>query len=266
MIEEADIVGDWQRPSFDVGAAPSASSTATGWSPTARSAWADRGRRRRAPRPPRPRASAPRSPRWMQDRARAAGASPRSGCRCRWARPATGCSPRSATTCAGRAGGSSCPRAPTVPERDLPDGLRRPRGRPPPSTSSAGPSRRTRSSSGPQREREPFEDWLARTVRPARLRAVEPPGGRRPRGAVVAMAGVHRRRRSRRSSPGWPPAATSAAAASPRRCWSTRSRSPGRTAPPAPSSRPDSRTGALGLYEKVGMRVVTTWVNRAIDL
>jgi GNAT superfamily N-acetyltransferase len=28
----------------------------------------------------------------------------------------------------------------------------------------------------------------------------------------------------------------------------------------------DSRTGALSLYEKVGMRVATTWVNRAIDL
>ena len=28
----------------------------------------------------------------------------------------------------------------------------------------------------------------------------------------------------------------------------------------------DSRTGALGLYEKVGMRVTQTWVNRAIDL
>lgn len=28
----------------------------------------------------------------------------------------------------------------------------------------------------------------------------------------------------------------------------------------------DSRTGALGLYEKVGMRVTSAWVNRAIDL
>jgi GNAT superfamily N-acetyltransferase len=28
----------------------------------------------------------------------------------------------------------------------------------------------------------------------------------------------------------------------------------------------DSRTGALGLYEKVGMKVSSTWVNRAIDL
>lgn len=27
----------------------------------------------------------------------------------------------------------------------------------------------------------------------------------------------------------------------------------------------DSRTGALGLYEKVGMRVTSTWVNRAVD-
>ena len=28
----------------------------------------------------------------------------------------------------------------------------------------------------------------------------------------------------------------------------------------------DSRTGALGLYEKVGMVVTSTWVNRAIEL
>jgi ribosomal protein S18 acetylase RimI-like enzyme len=28
----------------------------------------------------------------------------------------------------------------------------------------------------------------------------------------------------------------------------------------------DSRTGALGLYEKVGMHVTSTWLNRAIDL
>ena len=28
----------------------------------------------------------------------------------------------------------------------------------------------------------------------------------------------------------------------------------------------DSRTGALSLYEKVGMQVTSTWVNRGIDL
>ena len=28
----------------------------------------------------------------------------------------------------------------------------------------------------------------------------------------------------------------------------------------------DSRTGALSLYEKVGMRVTSIWVNRAIDI
>jgi mycothiol synthase len=28
----------------------------------------------------------------------------------------------------------------------------------------------------------------------------------------------------------------------------------------------DSRTGALGLYEKVGMQVTSTWVNRAVRL
>ncbi|WP_309650228.1 GNAT family N-acetyltransferase, partial [Nocardioides sp.] len=28
----------------------------------------------------------------------------------------------------------------------------------------------------------------------------------------------------------------------------------------------DSRTGALGLYEKVGMSVTSTWVNRAVEV
>ena len=28
----------------------------------------------------------------------------------------------------------------------------------------------------------------------------------------------------------------------------------------------DSRTGALGLYENVGMQVTSTWVNRAVGL
>ena len=28
----------------------------------------------------------------------------------------------------------------------------------------------------------------------------------------------------------------------------------------------DSRTGALGLYEKVGMKVTSVWLSRAIDL
>ena len=28
----------------------------------------------------------------------------------------------------------------------------------------------------------------------------------------------------------------------------------------------DSRTGALGLYEKVGMQVTSVWLNRAVDL
>ena len=34
----------------------------------------------------------------------------------------------------------------------------------------------------------------------------------------------------------------------------------------ASSLNTDSRTGALGLYEKVGMQVIQNWVNRAIDL
>ena len=35
---------------------------------------------------------------------------------------------------------------------------------------------------------------------------------------------------------------------------------------PAASSPTDSRTGALSLYEKVGMVVTDVWVNRGISL
>ena len=45
-----------------------------------------------------------------------------------------------------------------------------------------------------------------------------------------------------------------------------RSRRPASTGRALARSSTDSRTGALGLYEKVGMQVSSTWLHRAIDL
>ena len=68
------------------------------------------------------------------------------------------------------------------------------------------------------------------------------------------------------SSPGSPRARTSAAGAWPRRCSSTRSPRPREHGAARSELSTDSRTGALGLYEKVGMQVTSIWVNRAIEL
>ncbi len=87
-----------------------------------------------------------------------------------------------------------------------------------------------------------------------------------PPAPVVAMAWVQLGERSRRSSPGSPPRRTSAAAAWPRRCWSTRSRPAARTARSGPSCPPTRAPARSALYEKVGMVVTSTWVNRAIAL
>ena len=117
-----------------------------------------------------------------------------------------------------------------------------------------------------QRERQPFDDWLAEiTGRPGfepwnlRVghRPVRVPWSRWP-GCSSA--------RSPRSSPGWPPGADQRgrgmaqallvdAFAVARQHGATRS-----------ELSTDSRTGALGLYEKVGMVVTSTWVNRGLVL
>ena len=60
--------------------------------------------------------------------------------------------------------------------------------------------------------------------------------------------------------------ATTATAGSPSRCSSPRSRPAGSTGPSSSCLSTDSRTGALSLYEKVGMVTDSVWVNSAIDL
>ncbi len=115
------------------------------------------------------------------------------------------------------------------------------------------------------RERDTFEGWQATTTRrpgfaPWNLRVVTDPTGE-----VVAMAVVQQgpecayiarlatRKDQRRRGLAQALLVDSFAVAAEH--GSTRS-----------ELSTDSRTGALGLYEKVGMQVTSTWVNRAIDL
>ena len=60
------------------------------------------------------------------------------------------------------------------------------------------------------------------------------------------------------SSPPRPPTATEG---SPGRCCIVRSACTAIAARRRPRSNTDSRTGALGLYEKVGMRVLSSYTN-----
>jgi mycothiol synthase len=115
------------------------------------------------------------------------------------------------------------------------------------------------------REREPYDDFVARTVErpgfePWHLRVVTDPVG-----AVVAVAFLivsdgdawidRLATRADQRGRGLAQALMVDAFAVARAHGATTS-----------GLSTDSRTGALGLYEKVGMRVVDTWVNRAVGL
>jgi mycothiol synthase len=115
------------------------------------------------------------------------------------------------------------------------------------------------------RDREPFEDWFASipgrpTFEPWQLRVVTRPAAEIVAVAVVQQAGESAfiarlaTRRDQRGK-GLAQALLVDAFAIAREHGATRS-----------ELSTDSRTGALGLYEKVGMDVTSTWVNRAIDL
>lgn len=115
------------------------------------------------------------------------------------------------------------------------------------------------------RDREPFDDFLASVVnrpgtQPWQLRVVVDPGGAVVGVSSIVMAeecayverlAVRRDLRGR----GLAQALLADSFAIARSHGATRS-----------ELSTDSRTGALSLYERVGMQVTSTWVNRAIDL
>lgn len=116
-----------------------------------------------------------------------------------------------------------------------------------------------------QRERDTFEIWQSQVVRrpgfePWHLRVVTDPGG-----DVVATASLQLHddqanvarlaTRSDQRGRGLAQALRVDAFAAARQHGATRF-----------ELSIDSRAGALSVYEKVGMRVTSVWVNRAIDL
>jgi mycothiol synthase len=118
------------------------------------------------------------------------------------------------------------------------------------------------------RERDPYEDFHASVVgrpgfEPWKLRVVVDPAGHIVGAALLVMYGVPAteafvdrlavRRDQRRQGLGQ--ALLVDAFARGREHGATRS-----------ALSTDSRTGALGLYQKVGMEVTDVWVNRAVDL
>ena len=261
-IEPADIVGDWQKPSFDIGA-----STVGVFDGAALIAYAEvnqSGRGDAAVDPSyRRRGLGTTLAAWMRARTGELGGTvigtpvpegsagdrllEKLGWQIRWT---------SWVLRAARGGGDPGPH----PAR----GLRDPRGR------TRGVPR------GPDRDRGRVPRVVGarpRDVRrlpghdrPApRLRAVALPGGHRrfgPSSSAPHWSRSTASRRSRPSSAGSPYAATSDTEASPRRCSWTRSPGAGSTARTARPSPPTPARVRSSLYQKVGMEVGDVWVNR----
>ena len=264
-IELADIVADWQRPRFDV-----ASRTIGVFDDEAMVAFGvvtDDERSDAAVRPPyRRRGLGTWIARWIQDCARGRGAaviggpvpvgSPadrlleKLGYRVRWTSWVL-----------------ALPEGREIPERELPDGyaIREAAADEYPAVLDV---KEDAFLEWTNREREQYDDFLATTVErpgfePWNFRVVTDPSGKIVGAALVIMAGdpateayierlaVRRDQRNR----GLGQALLVDAFARGREHGATRS-----------ALSTDSRTGALGLYQKVGMEVTDVWVNRAVDL
>jgi len=264
MIEEADIVGDWSRPAFDVG-----SSTVGVLDGDRLVAYAEVGLGGRGDAAVHPdfrgRGIGTALALWMQDNARSKGVaeigmpvplgSPGDrllealGYRVRW-----------------ESWGLELPAGADVPERSLPEGY---------AVRAADPAEYEQCWTVQEdaflewsvRDREPYEDWLAQiTGRPGfepwNLRVVVDQAGRVASfawvqlgedgvSAYIARLATRKDQRGR----GLAQALLVDAFAVARAHGATRS-----------ELSTDSRTGALGLYEKVGMVVTSTWVNRGLRL
>ena len=261
-IEEADIVGDWQRPSYDVSASTVGVFDGERLVAYAEHMGADRGDAAVHP-DHRGCGIGTALARWMQDRARAAGATvvgmpvPEGsagdrllaalGYHVRW-----------------NSWELELPEGATVPHRDLPAGYTI-REAAPADYEGCWTVLEDAFLEWSDRERESFEDFRARTTdrpgfEPWHLRLVADPDG-----AVVGVTfaypfetmGYVARLATRKDQRGRGIAQAmlvdAFAAAREHGCATS-------------GLNTDSRTGALGLYEKVGMRVTQNWVNRAIDL
>ena len=260
MIEEADIVGDWSRPGYDV--AGSTIGVFDGDRLIAYGEIGPSGRSDAAVHPDhRGQGIGTAVARWMQDRARSLGV-PEIGMPVPQGSPGDRLLEALGYRVRWTSWGLQLPASAQVPERDLPPGY---------VVREAAASEYEQAWQVQEdaflewsvREREPFEVWRAQLVgrpgfEPWNLRVVLDPAG-----SVVAMAWVQlgvetayiarlatkREERGR----GLAQALLVDSFALARQHGASRS-----------ELSTDSRTGALSLYTKVGMEVTSTWVNRAI--
>lgn len=262
VIEEADIVADWQRPGYDVGASTVGVFDGEQLVAYAEVSSGDRGDAAVHPEY-RGRGLGTQLAGWMQDKAREKGSavigmpvpqgSPGDrllealGYRVRWTSWVL-----------------QVPEDATIPERPLPEGYAV-RAATEADHQKVWTVQEDAFLEWSERERDTFEEWRASTVlrpgfEPWHLRVVTDPAEE-----VVAMAllqmspecGFIARLATRKDQRGrglaqalLVDAFREATAHGASRC----------------ELSTDSRTGALGLYEKVGMRVSSTWVNRGIDV
>lgn len=261
-IEEADIVGDWQRPSYDVSAGTWG--VFDGDRLVAYAEYMGSSRGDAAVHPDyRGRGIGTALAGWMQDRARAAGESvvgmpvpvgspgdrllEALGYHVRW-----------------NSWVLQLPEGATVPERDLPAGYSI-REATPDDYEACWTVLEDAFLEWSERDREPFDDFVARTVeRPGfqswNLRLAVDASGAAVGATVVLPFGSEgyidriATRKDQRGQ-GIAQAMLVDAFAVAREHGATTS-----------GLNTDSRTGALGLYEKVGMTVTQNWVNRAIHL
>ena len=267
-IEEADIVGDWGRPSFDVSASTIGVFAGDQLVGYAEISPPDRGDA--AVRPDhRGRGIGTQLARWMQHRARERGFR-----RVGMAVPEGTPSDRLLGALGYRVRWTSwvlkLPEGASIPERPLPEGYAVRAARPE-EYRDAHAVVEDAFLEWSERDREPYEDFHAVVVGRRgfelwQLRVVTDPTGAvvgvacvsialtddgRPPEAYVSRLAVRRDQRNR----GLAQALLVDTFAEARQHGAQSS-----------ALSTDSRTGALGLYEKVGMKVTSVWLNRAIDL
>ena len=237
LIEEADIVGDWQRPAFDLATQSVGVLDGDRLVAYAEVYKAPLGRRRGRPGLPRTRhrdgpVALDPSRRRPRRRHRSS-ASP-----CPATPPASGCSPPSATARCGPRGCSRCPPGGRSTPQPVPEGyaIREPRDEA--DLRATWTVNEDAFLEWSDRERTTFEEWAANVVAAAGLRAVAAaPHGRprRPRSSAWPSSSC---RAAAPTSTSSRCGATSAARGWPARCSSTPSRWPAHTVASGRSCRP----------------------------